>query len=49
MLKVWYRILGKKDSMGIPANEYQDGIVFMKRMEKISKNAGLVHSLPYSQ
>lgn len=37
-LKLWYRIFGKKDSMGIPDNEYQDNIVFMKRMEKISKN-----------
>ena len=37
-LKLWYRIFGKKDSMGIPDNEYPDDIVFMKRMEKISKN-----------
>jgi hypothetical protein len=38
MLKVWYRIFGKKNRLGIPDKDYPDSIVFMKRIEKICKN-----------
>lgn len=36
-LKLWYRIFGKKDILGIPDSAYPDEIVFMKRIEKICK------------
>lgn len=40
-LKLWYRIFGKKNSFGIPDKEFPDDIVFMKRIEKICKNASI--------
>jgi hypothetical protein len=37
-LKLWYRIFGKKNELGIPDKDYPDDIVFMKRIEKICKD-----------
>ena len=37
-LKLWYRIFGKKNSLGIPDNDYPDNIVFMQRIKKICDN-----------
>ena len=38
-LKIWYRIFGKRNSIGIPDKDYPDDIVFMKRIERICKNS----------
>ena len=38
MLKIWYRIFGKKNKFGIPDKDYPDETVFMKRIEKICKD-----------
>ena len=38
-LKPWYRIFGKKSRLGIPDKEYPDSNVFIKRIERICKNA----------
>lgn len=38
VLKVWYRIFGKFDELGIPDKEYPEEKVFIKRIEKICKN-----------
>ena len=40
-LKIWYRIFGKKDKLGIPDKEYTDDKVFIKRIEKICKNPNI--------
>lgn len=37
-LKLWYRIFGKKNKLGIPDKDYPDDIVFIKRIEKICKD-----------
>jgi hypothetical protein len=37
-LKLWYKIFGKKDKLGISDKDYPDNIVFMKRIEKICKD-----------
>ena len=37
-LKLWYRIFGKKNELGIPDPEYPEDQVFMKRIENICKN-----------
>ena len=38
MLKIWYRIFGKRNKFGIPDKDFPDDKVFMKRIEKICKN-----------
>jgi hypothetical protein len=38
-LKLWYRIFGKRNKLGIPDKDYPDNIVFMKRIDKICKNS----------
>ena len=38
ILKLWYRIFGKKGNFGIPDKEYSEDKVFIKRIEKICKN-----------
>jgi hypothetical protein len=38
-LKLWYRIFGKRNKLGIPDKDYPDNSVFMKRIEKICKNS----------
>ena len=37
-LKIWCRIFGKTNKIGIPDKNYSDDKVFMKRIEKICKN-----------
>lgn len=37
-LKIWYRIFGKRNNLGIPDKDYPDNAVYMKRIEKICKN-----------
>ena len=37
-LKIWYRIFGKKDNLGIPDKNYPDKLVFMKRIQNICNN-----------
>jgi len=37
-LKLWYKIFGKKNKIGIPDEDYPDYIVFMKRIENICHN-----------
>ena len=37
-LKLWYRIFGKRNELGIPDPEYPDEKVYMKRIETICKN-----------
>jgi hypothetical protein len=37
-LKMWYRIFGKTDKLGIPDDDYPDGMVFMKRIKQICQN-----------
>ena len=39
VLKLWYTIFGKRKKYDIPDNDYPDDVVFMKRIEKICKNA----------
>lgn len=38
MLKLFYKIFGKKDRFGIPDSEFPDEDVFMKRIERVCKN-----------
>ena len=38
VLKLMYRIFGKKNNLGIPDEKYPDDIVFMKRIDKICAN-----------
>jgi hypothetical protein len=38
ILKLWYRIFGKYNDIGVPYKEYPDNLVFMKRIEKICNN-----------
>ena len=38
-LKIWHKIFGKRDEMGIPDDGYPDKKVYMKRIEKICKNS----------
>ena len=40
-LKLWYRIFGKKNNLGIPDSEFPDEKVFIKRIEKICKNPSI--------
>lgn len=37
-LKIWYRIFGKKNQLGIPDKNYPDKLVFMKRIQNICNN-----------
>ena len=37
-LKLWYRIFGKRNELGIPDSEYPDEQVYLKRIETICKN-----------
>jgi len=38
MLKLFYKIFGKRDRFGIPDSEFPDEDVFMKRIERVCKN-----------
>ena len=40
-LKLWYKIFGKKNNLGIPDKDYKDNVVFMKRIEKICKDPSI--------
>ena len=40
-LKLWYRIFGKRNEIGIPDKDYPDDVVFMKRIEKICKDPNI--------
>lgn len=40
-LKMWYKIFGKKNKIGIPDQDYPDKDVFIKRIEKICRNSSI--------
>jgi hypothetical protein len=42
-LKMWRRIFGNSNAIGIPSKDFPDDIVFIKRIERICKNP-LIHS-----
>jgi hypothetical protein len=41
MLKIWYRIFGKRNKLGYPDKKYPDNKVFIKRIERICKDASI--------